>query len=173
MKTIFVRKMNGLDDAELEKFQEAYKSCNGQLGPEATYPDTNFLVAESDEPLLFQPVQNCFVMGSLGYGAVTSLQLAQAMRQIVQILAWESRKLGRGDIYFVGGHPESDHFATQNGFELVDKPVYRLRLEYGKQHVETGSAALSAERSAGGAAAEAERNAGSGELQPIAVPDGQ
>lgn len=124
-----------VDDAELEQFQDAYKSSNGELGPEATYPDTFFLVAENGEPLLFQPIQNCFVMGSLGYGAVTNLQLAQAMRQITQILAWESRKLGRGDIYFVGGHPESDRFAAQNGFELIDKPVYRLRLDYGQQHV--------------------------------------
>jgi hypothetical protein len=139
MNQTFVRPMNGLNPIELEEFQEAYKVCNGYLGPESTYPETTILVGETGDSKLFQPVQTCYVLGSIGYSSsVSRLQLASAMRQIVLTLAWESRKVGRGDIYFVGGHCDTEAFAAANGFELVEEPVYRLRLKYPKVEVPDG-----------------------------------
>ena len=129
MKPMFVRPINGLNPKELERFQESYKSSNGELGPEVTYPETTILVAGD---VLFQPVQSCYVMGSLGYGDVSRLELASAMRQIVMSLATASYNQGRGDIIFFGGHPDSDSFAANNGFEKVEQPVYRMRLPYRK-----------------------------------------
>ncbi len=127
MKPMFVRPMNGLNPNELERFQESYKASNGELGPEVLYPETTILVAGD---VLFQPVQSCYVMGSLGYGDVSRLELASAMRQVVMHLASASYQQGRGDIMFIGGHPDSDNYAKNNGFEKVERPVYRLRLPY-------------------------------------------
>lgn len=121
--------MNGLNPNELQRFQDSYKASNGELGPEVTYPETVVLVAGD---VLFQPVQSCYVMGSLGYGDVSRLELASAMRQIVMNLASASYREGRGDILFIGGNEESDSFAAANGFEKVEQPVYRLRLPYRK-----------------------------------------
>jgi hypothetical protein len=128
LKNIFVRPINGSSNEELEHFKEVMRLRDAEVGP--VYPETTILVAENGVPLLFQPVQSCFVMGSLGYGELTNLQLAQAMRQITATLVWESRKLGRGELYFIGGHPDSDSFAQNNDFQRVDKPVYRMRLKY-------------------------------------------
>lgn len=130
MKHVFTRLLNGLDAEELEIFKDSFKASNGELGQECTYPETKIMVAENGRPLLFLPIQSCYVMGSLGYKEVSNLELASAMRQVVSTLVWESRAQGRGDIYFVGGHELSDQFAENNGFERVDKPVFRMRLNY-------------------------------------------
>lgn len=132
MKNIYTRLLNGLSPEELQLFQDSYKASNGELGQEVLYPDTKIMVAENGKPLLFMPIQSCYVMGSLGYKGTSNLQLASAMRQITATLVWESRREGRGDIYFVGGHEMSDSFARHNGFEEVASPVFRMRLNYGK-----------------------------------------
>lgn len=129
MKNIYTRPFNGASSQEVELFKESFKANDAELGPEVLYPDTKFIVAESDQPLLFVPVQSVYMMGSLGHKDVPPLQLATAMRQVVATLVWESRKQGRGDIYFVGGNEHSDTFAENNGFERVDKPVFRMRLK--------------------------------------------
>lgn len=130
MKNVFTRLLNGLDPEELQLFQDSLKANNGELLN--TCPDMKVVVAENGKPLLFTPVQSCYVMGSLGYKDISNLQLASAMRQVVSTLVWESRREGRGDIYFVGGNEMSDKFAENNGFEEVTAPVFRMRLNYGR-----------------------------------------
>jgi hypothetical protein len=128
MKNIYTRLLNGNSAKELQQMQDCFAANNAELGPEALYPDTKFIVAENDRTFLVAPVQSVYMLGSLGYQEGSNLQLASAMRQIIATLAWESRKQGRGDIYFIGGNEKSDAYAENNDFELVDKPVYRLRL---------------------------------------------
>lgn len=130
MKNVYTRLLDGLNPEELQLFQDCLKARNGELLN--TCPDMKVMVAENGKPLLFTPVQSCYVMGSLGYKDISNLQLASAMRQTTATLVWESRQQGRGDIYFVGGHEMSDSFARHNGFEEVAAPVFRMRLDYGK-----------------------------------------
>lgn len=120
--------LDGLNPDELQLFQDSLKANNGELLN--TCPDMKVMVAENSKPLLFAPVQSCYVMGSLGYKDISNLQLASAMRQVVSTLVWESRREGRGDIYFVGGNEMSDSFARRNGFEEVT--AFRMRLNYGR-----------------------------------------
>lgn len=129
MKHVFTRLLNGLSAEELQNFQDSLKARNGEFLN--TCPDMKVMVAENGRPLLFTPIQSCYVMGSLGYQDVSKLELASAMKQTVSTLVWESRREGRGDIYFVGGNEMSDSFASHNGFEQVTAPVFRMRLKYG------------------------------------------
>ena len=93
------------------------------------YPATTVLVAEDGKDQVFMPVQVCYLMETLGYKDVSDVALASAMKQFVSILVWEGRKAGHGELLFLGNNEQTNAFALNNGFELIEYQVYRLRHE--------------------------------------------
>lgn len=94
------------------------------------YPATVVLVAESDNPKLYMPVQTVFMLDSLGpTPEATDRDIASALKGMVNVLAWEARKAGHGEIYMPCSHERTSQFAERHGFERYNVPMFRMRLK--------------------------------------------
>ena len=131
MKHILVRPFRQIP-SEVEKAQESLNSVRGIsfLDPETlTYPVTRILVAENGKPVMFLPVQTCYVLESLGPTKEASdMEIASALKQLTAILHYESSKAGHGEMLFFCGHPATQNFAEKHGWERVDIPIYRWKV---------------------------------------------
>lgn len=132
MKHILVRPFRQIP-SEVEKAQESLNSVNdiSFLDPQVlTYPSTRILVAESDKPVMYLPVQVCYVLESLGPTKEASdLEIASALKQLTAILHYESEKAGQGEMLFLCGHKRTQEFAERHGWEKIDIPLYRWKTD--------------------------------------------
>lgn len=133
MKNILVRPFNRFSDAEVKKAEESFKSVkaiNALDGDVFTYPATQILVAESDKPILFMPVQTTYMMESLGPTVEASdLEIASALKQMTQVLHWEAHKAGIGEFYFLCSHERTQKFAQMHDYEEVPMKIYRRKVK--------------------------------------------
>jgi hypothetical protein len=94
-----------------------------------TYPATTTLVAASDKPKLFMPVQTCYVLESLGAAeGATDREIALSLKNMLAVVGWEARKAGHGEVYFLCSHEPTQQFAERHGFEKLNIPVFRMKL---------------------------------------------
>jgi hypothetical protein len=101
-----------------------------------SYPSTEVLVADGKDgryPHVMMPVHPVFVMDSLAPNpAATAGQIALALRKMTDIVEWESRKLGYGEIWFVASEPSIARFAEeQDSFVEVKSRVFKMKIDEG------------------------------------------
>lgn len=127
-RNFHIRKLNRTDILEVADCAATLKDKSG-LDPDVfTYPATAILVAEDGKDKVYQPVQTCFVLETLGYHeGISDQSLALAMKQFTSILMWEMSEKGIGETYFLGTNEETNTFALNNGYEEVTYKVFRLR----------------------------------------------
>ncbi len=115
---------------DIQNCQAALQGKPGLDADVLAYPATTILVAEDGKDTVFMPVQTAFLFETMGYKeGISDLALASAMKLFTQILVWEGRKAGHGELYFIGTNEETNQFALNNGFEEVKYRVFRLRHE--------------------------------------------
>jgi len=125
------------DDAAL--FLE-WQRANPNFDPAAALtPDSFTLVAfDNIGQLAFLPIQRPavidsrpirpYVLESMAFRpGVSNLQIANAMRELIQAAITLGFVAGVGEIYFIGDHDNTNKFAEQI-FEKIEYPVYRLKL---------------------------------------------
>jgi hypothetical protein len=95
------------------------------------YPSTTLLKAtDGDRNILHLPVQTVYLLESLGISPDASpLDVARALYAVMQVVRWESKKNGHGEIYFVGSDEQTNECAEKHGFEKLQLPVYRMRVK--------------------------------------------
>jgi hypothetical protein len=94
-----------------------------------SYPATTVLVAASDQPKLFMPVQTCYVLESLGATEhATEREIALSLKNLLTVVGWEARQAGHGEVYFACSHAETSKFAERHGFERYNVPMFRMKL---------------------------------------------
>lgn len=131
MKDIQIRKMlPTIDESDACAKALSENSALNRVDPKVlTYPATTVLVAASDRPKLFMPVQTCYVLESLGATEhATEREIALSLKNMLAIVGWEARRSGHGEIYFQASEPKIANFAKRHGFEEIDIPVLRMRL---------------------------------------------
>lgn len=131
-KHILTRMFNKFSDSETKKAQESFDSVKSIscLDPDVfSYPCTQILVAESDKPIMFLPVQTCFVLEALGPTVeATDMEIASALKQLTATIHWEAGKAGMGEALFFCKHEMTQKFAESHGWEKIDMPVYRWKV---------------------------------------------
>lgn len=131
-KHILVRPFNKFSDSEVKKAEESFNSVKAisALDPSVfSYPATQILVAESDKPILFMPVQTTYMLESLGPTVEASdLEIAAALKQMTQVIHWEACKAGIGEYYMLCSHQRTQDFAQMHGYEEVLMKIYRRKV---------------------------------------------
>lgn len=107
---------------------------NGLDADTLTYPATTVLVADGKDfrhPHLMMPVYPVFVMDSLAPNPSASpQQIALALRKMTDVIEWESRKNGHGEIWFIASEPSIAAFAEkQENFIEVTNRVFRFKID--------------------------------------------
>lgn len=132
MKHILVRPLRTNDPVDVTKAQSSFESVRpiSFLDPKVfEYPTTRVLVAENSHPVMYLPVQTCYVLESLGpTEEATDLEIASSLKQLTAILHYESARNGQGEMLFFCGHEATQAFAQKHGWERVNIPIYRWRV---------------------------------------------
>lgn len=127
-RNFHIRRLNPLDTEEVA---DCIRSLTGKAGFDPSilsYPNTVILVAEDGKDKVYQPVQTCYFLETLGYHeSISEHSLALAMKQFTSILMWEMAEKGIGEMYFLGSNDDTNAFALQNQFEEVNYKVFRLK----------------------------------------------
>jgi hypothetical protein len=107
------------------------KTEENLLDPEVLlYPATTTLKATKDgKPVVFMPVQRVHMLESLGIvDGASETDVALALKELVQIVRFEAKSCGEGELYMFCREESTRKFAEHNGFELVNIPAYRMKL---------------------------------------------
>ena len=130
-RNMHVRKLNPHNMAEVKQCEDALQG-KPHLDPEVfTYPATSILVAEDGVSRVFQPIQTCYMIETIGYDpSVPDLSLAFAMKQFTSIAVWEANNAGIGEIYYLGTNEGTNLLALNNGYEEVCCKVFRLKVRH-------------------------------------------
>jgi len=127
-KTIWVRP---LQESDSEKFIEwSIRNMEKNLfDPDVLrYPQTVVYCAHDGEPIMFLPIQLVPMLESLAPNPdATEAQQTAALKELVQTAAFQAKKLGMGEIYFISKDEDTIKFAQKHGFE--DLPWHTLRLK--------------------------------------------
>lgn len=130
MKPAFVDKVK---PDEVKHAQDAFNRVSDKnlLDPGVfAYPATAILRADIDgKKVVFIPVQNCCMLESLGIPQeATVAEVASGLKALVQVIVYEARQKGHGEIYFACKDEQTAAFAEHHGFERFDVPMYRLKI---------------------------------------------
>lgn len=129
MKPVFVRPATGVDS---QPFEDWSKATQGNLFDPYVplYGSTFTLCAfNEDGPLVYMPVQQPFFLESLGVRPdADNVDIAAALKAMVQSTVTQAFLKGVGEIYFLGSNPLTDAFAERHGFEKLDFPIYRMKI---------------------------------------------
>lgn len=109
----FIKTPNNLHDCEVIK-----------------YPSTITLCAYNKEgPVAYVPVQFPAMLESLAINPDASfLDVAVALKELVQAVVTQCHVSGRGEAYFVCCDQSTIDFAVKNGFEEMKHKVFRMKL---------------------------------------------
>lgn len=130
MKPAFVDKIK---PDEIQEAQDSFNRLNEKnlLDPAVfSYPATAILRADIDgKKVVFIPVQNCCMLESLGIPQeATVAEVASGLKALVQVIVYEARQKGHGEIYFACKDEQTAAFAEHHGFVKIEVPMYRLRI---------------------------------------------
>lgn len=134
MKHVYVRPAVPEDAGTFLKW--AVENKGNEFDPEVvTYPDSFTLCAFDEKgPLVYMPVQQPMftepmVLESLAIRPeATKMEVAVALKELVQACVTIGFMKGTGEIYFLGSSEATNRFAEHQVFEKLDWPVYRLRM---------------------------------------------
>jgi len=130
MKPVFVRPAKSEDSQEFLDWSLA--GVNNGFDPEVPRYGTTvtFAAFTSDGPLAFLPMQMPIVLESLAVKpGATPLEIATALRELVQTAVTQCHIRGVGEIWFIGTNDDTNRFAEHSGiFTKVEYPVYRLKV---------------------------------------------
>lgn len=135
MRDIFVRPAKP-EDAETF-IQWAVANKGNEFDPATvTYPDSFTLCAfDANGPIAFMPIQQPMVSEPLMLESLavnpnaSSLEIAAALKELLQACITIGFMKGTGEIYFLGSSEATNRFAEHHKvFERLDWPVYRLRM---------------------------------------------
>lgn len=127
MKPMWVKKS---DKTEPEMYDWLMQTEGNCYDPAVlTYPATSVLKAENGKPIMYMPVQTVYMPDALGFNPDASVaEKASALQAAFQVLAFESRAQGCGEIYFLCREESTQAFAERHGLERIDIPLYRLKI---------------------------------------------
>lgn len=93
------------------------------------YKSTATLVAENEKVVLYAPLQTVVILESLAPNPEASeLDVAVALRKVVDGVSLLSRLNGLSEVYFLSKDETVNRLAEHHGFERLDIPVLRLKL---------------------------------------------
>jgi hypothetical protein len=123
--------------SEIELFREwihANRDKNGLDEEMLRYPATTVLVADggdSKHPWLMVPIHPAYIMDSLAPNPDASMaQVGLALRKMTEIVKWEGRRLGHGEVWFVASEPSIAEFAAKHErFVEVKARVFKLKID--------------------------------------------
>lgn len=99
------------------------------------YPATTVLVADGGDgkyPWLMMPVHPAFIMDSLAPNPSASMaQVGLALRKMTEIVKWEGRKAGHGEVWFVASEESVADFAEKHErfVEVKQARVFKLKID--------------------------------------------
>lgn len=129
MKAVWVKKATVEDLAQACKwFMDTAGNC---YEPQVlAYPKTELLKAfNADKNIMYVPIQTVFMPDALGFNPDASVaEKASALQSLFQVLTFEARTLGHGELFFLCREPSTVAFAERHGFEKVTLPVFRIKL---------------------------------------------
>ncbi len=132
MKRIAIRRATEADKPQFLQWLARIADKN-LIDPDVlTYPATTVLCAydtESGKPLLFVPIQSVFMVESLAPSPeITELEMAKSLEKLIDVLVWESRNGGRGEIYYPCADETVIAIGERHGFKRVGHPVLKAKL---------------------------------------------
>lgn len=131
MKHIYIRPLRGNDEDEVRACVQAFTDANAYL-PKGSlaWPSTRMMVAEKDgKPLLYQPIFDTLVLGSLGpVAGISATDFASAQHQITAAAFWEASRSGIGRIYCGGGNLDTEAFCQRHDYRKLRYPMFRLKV---------------------------------------------
>jgi hypothetical protein len=127
---IFVRPARPSDS---EKFVRLSVSTpNNLFDPSAASYPTSFTLAayNKEKTILFAPIQTPFMMESLAIDKdnTSELEVANALKTVVQTLVTQASIKGVGEIYFCCKDETTKAFAERQCFERMPFQFYRLKI---------------------------------------------
>lgn len=94
-----------------------------------TYPTLRVLCAYNGSPVAYLPIQQAIVLESLAIKpGASSLEAAQAMRDLVKGAELTASADKVREIYFIGTDKTVVESAQKSGFEVLPWPVLRMKL---------------------------------------------
>lgn len=131
MKTVFTRPAEGRDNKQYLDWSLAGKD-NG-FDPDAALYGTSVTWAAyaGDRVIGYLPMQTPLVLEALAARPdATPLEIATALRELVQTAVTQCHIRGVGEIMFIGTNAETNRFAENSGlFTRVEYPVYKLKVK--------------------------------------------
>lgn len=123
--------------SEMELFKEWIHGNSARNGLDEAmlrYPALSVLVADGGDgrhPWLMSPVHPAFIIDSLAPNpAATPAQVGLALRKMTEIVKWEGRKAGHGEVWYVESEPTIAEFAAKHErFQEVHARVFKLRID--------------------------------------------
>jgi hypothetical protein len=129
MKNIWIDKLKPQDAEESTRY--LCGTDNNLLDPAVlTYPATEVLKAyNSEKNILYLPLQFTYILESLGLNPEASPgEVASGLRALMQVIAFEAKCRGMGELYFGCKDEKTIAFAEHHGFEEVPFRMFRLKL---------------------------------------------
>lgn len=128
-KTIFVRPARPTDKEQCLNWTVSTPDNVYDLGV-FTYPSTYVRCAfNSKGPLAYIPVQKPLMIEALASNPqADKLEVAMALKELVQDTVSQAYQQGSGEIYFLCGSESTKKFAEAHGFKPIELSVYRMRL---------------------------------------------
>jgi hypothetical protein len=98
-----------------------------------TYPATKVLRAHKDKKTqVYVPLNLTFMIESLAINPHNSeLDTALALKQLMQVIRYQAKELGMGELNFLCKDASTIQFAEHNGFEQVSSEeikLYRMKI---------------------------------------------
>lgn len=127
MRQIFVRPARFPQEAELIK---AFAALNSAWDANALPYSYIWCVQYTGDTILgYMPMQRPLMLEAIAFNPIAhDIERARAMQELVQTTITHAYEMGIGEIFFLGSHRVTNEFAVHHGFQLVDMPLYRLRL---------------------------------------------
>lgn len=127
---IKVEFMHPEDQAQMAEWIAA-NSARNDVDPNIfCYPATRVLKASNGKPLVYMPVQNVQMLESLGINPeANAAEVSLALKDLLQVIEWEGRKAGHGEILFLTSDKSTKRFAGNHGLEKVEGfTLFRRRI---------------------------------------------
>ena len=120
-------------DSEGKQFLDwALENSHGEFDAQVPLfnSSTTWCAYDKDGPLVYQTVQRPIMLESLApRPGATKQQVAVAMKELTQNAITLAHSTGAGEIYFLGSEEDTEDLATNQIFERVILPCYRLKIK--------------------------------------------
>lgn len=97
-----------------------------------TYPATAVLCAfdaDSQQPLLFMPVQTVPVCESLAPNPdAADPVLAKCLEKLLDVVLWDCRATGKGQVHFESSDERLRQVSMRHGFKTIGLPVMKAKV---------------------------------------------